>query len=250
MALGRSSADLGDWDAAMQYFEHALAVLSDHKAVGLVLNALGIVSEYRGDCTSAEAHYIASLKVVRDQDSPCDEAVVLMNLASVYGTMGLWDRSLALLKRSLAIRIEHHDRLGMGSTLCNLAIVHGQQGDLSESVACASEALEACQQTGNWVRANEIRLVRSEAHFRGGRYTDALADAEAVLSVSCDGRWPYLEILARYQRSKVSAAEEGTAAGKPEEALSDLGGIRTFRDRLLECFLTSRASIGRVSAHP
>jgi tetratricopeptide (TPR) repeat protein len=187
LLLGRSSADLGDWDAGERRFERAREIfsrLANWRAVALAHNSLGVLAEYRGDPSAAEEQYRTSLEIIREHGESSDEAVVLLNSGSVLGTIGRWGEAREALERSLAIRRTFSDSFGIASALLHLTIVHSVQGAPDEALRCADEALTWCRGAGDQVAEHAILLARSEVYRRSKRQANAMSDAQAAWAIA------------------------------------------------------------------
>jgi predicted ATPase len=153
--------------------------LGDAAGRGTILNALGVVCQFRRELDRAEKFLRESCELRQGSD----RAKTLNSLGTVYQTLGRWLEAKRCHEESLALSREFHDLSEEAKSLNNLGPVYGYLGDLK----AAQEALELSlntwrfklgdprgeadalnglgviyQRRENWVRAHEEFTRRLE----------------------------------------------------------------------------------------
>ncbi len=134
---GGLSAIQSDYDAAVQYFERALALFREigHKK-GIVdcYCYIGNVYNNRGSYTEALKWYIDSLKLLEELNDRDATAVSYNNIGIIYGKQGNYPDALQNFYSSLHIREQIGDKHGLASSYNNIGLVHKFQGDYIEAL--------------------------------------------------------------------------------------------------------------------
>jgi len=161
--LGLIARRQGNYDAARQWYEKALALLqnqtvySNDEAYALVqaLNGLGTVQRQQGNFERATESYERALSLSRERGNRRGEADVLNSLGVTMYYQHDFGRALAYHKQTLQIRREFGDRAGVGTSLYNIAATSLDMGDYSLALEFFSEALTIQQAVGNrWEEVN------------------------------------------------------------------------------------------------
>lgn len=108
---------------------------------------------------------------------PAVRAELLDVLGRVYGNLGRHDQSVALLRRSAALRADTlPDRSGLAATLAQLGDVHRDARAFDTAVVVYRHALDEAQRTGDAELAASLRLGMAHAWVQ----KDAIDSAEVA----------------------------------------------------------------------
>ena len=186
----------------------------EDRLAAMTAQNLGVIANIRGEFDTALRHYEASLAAYRALGLPSDVCVALNNLGLLYTHLQQWDRARATYAEALQIadvlgnvstRImievnaaeslvaqsslrearEVCDRAMSLSRMAQDARAHGELykvygiiarelGDLADSEAFLTHALEIAEQRQNLLLLAEITKEKAELHHRQGRNRDTL----------------------------------------------------------------------------
>jgi DNA-binding CsgD family transcriptional regulator len=150
-ALGNLLGDIGEYEAAWQQHEAALALrreLDDAAGIADVLNNLGLIAAWRGDYQAAVALHTESLEIRRGLGDPFRLALSLSNLSDVMLAQGAFDRAKELQVEALAQRERAQDVTGTAYGMYNLGEIARLRGDLVAAARHLGESLRRFAELG------------------------------------------------------------------------------------------------------
>ncbi|HVR99777.1 MAG TPA: CHAT domain-containing protein, partial [Thermoanaerobaculia bacterium] len=236
-ALGRVAGDTGAAAAQRQALALArrLGLLYEE---GKALNNLGLALHAQGELRAALDEFRQALEVfVRTGEQGFWKANVLLNLATVYGSLGEPDAALASTREVLALQRGLGDRKGEARTLNNLGVLSYKLGDLGAALEAYEPALALARELGD--RLQEAALLHNlgTAYYGLGDYERALGRFEQALSIRRDAGATKgevrTEIAIAHTRFRLGetapALDVGRRAAEAASAAADREGERLAR---------------------
>jgi tetratricopeptide (TPR) repeat protein len=150
--LGLSYQDKGDWERAIAYYEHSLALkekVGDEYGMAPTFHDLGLVYQYKGDLDKAIEYHERSLAIVEKIGDEVGMSRVFNSLGDVYQAKGEWERAIACYEHSLAIREKVGDEQGMATTFNSLGGVYRARGDWERAIAYYKRSLAIWEKVGD-----------------------------------------------------------------------------------------------------
>ncbi|MCB0063980.1 MAG: tetratricopeptide repeat protein [Caldilineaceae bacterium] len=152
LKLGRIYEVIGQWHAAREHVEQALASaeqLDDRRQQAWCETAMGELFRKQGHYEEA-AHWLEQARVTFETLSDrAGVGQVLHYQGTLADQQGNYQRARALYHESLQIRRTLGDKRAIGSLLSNLGIVARRQGDLALAQSLYAESLEIRRTLGD-----------------------------------------------------------------------------------------------------
>ncbi len=131
--IGSIYQDQGDWPAAEDAYQQALAAGTDAHTRALILNNLGNLALVRDDLATAEQHYSEARELLRDHDK-CNFAAATHGLAAVLLNRGRLQESQDMQVECLAVFQSLGDMHGVGSAVGGIATAQLYAGHYREAI--------------------------------------------------------------------------------------------------------------------
>jgi non-specific serine/threonine protein kinase len=150
--LASVNSETGDYQAAVQTYEEALAALRDkhdHRATAMALGELSLALLYQDEPDRAEESCQESIAMYHLTNNRQGLAGSLTDLAIILLARQEYDQANELCAESLAIRRALGDKGGCAHTLMVLAWVATAQGQIPQAVAACKESLSIREATGD-----------------------------------------------------------------------------------------------------
>ena len=103
---------------------------------------IGYYEGNNGNYKKSIAQYQLCADIFKEINLPQDEAIILSNIGSIYDEMGDIQSCLDYYDRSLKIKKEIGDSVGLGSSYNNIGYIHAEQGNHEKAFEYHSKALE------------------------------------------------------------------------------------------------------------
>jgi tetratricopeptide (TPR) repeat protein len=132
-----------------------------------------------GDLENAELYYSRALSLARKAKDRSSESTELNNLATVFSSRGLYDKSLKYYREALALE---DSEAGRAPVYGNIAAVEVDAGRARASIPWFEKAIAAHERAGDYQRAATTRLNFGEAYRQLGDH----ARSEKLLSEGLD----------------------------------------------------------------
>lgn len=134
--LGLIAIDEDNTDAAQQFLEDALKLITDndHASRGIVLHNLARLASRRGNIEEAQQLYKEALSHRRVAGDVRGEAETLSNLGVLAQKVGNHAEARRLYRESLALRHDLRDRFGIAIVLNNLGEIAELDGALETAI--------------------------------------------------------------------------------------------------------------------
>jgi DNA-binding SARP family transcriptional activator len=180
---------------------------------------LGRAALLSGDHALAVSQMTECLDVARSEGWTMPEAIVLLNLSSVYVAERRWGEAREALEASLRVRREWDDVAGLSVVLPALARVEFELGHVSRALELFEEGQQACQTAGNDVDGWYVVFARSVVWLTTGSARLALRDAAAAMRACGPGRDYEISCTLRLLAAAFAAAgKTGLAADYRQRA--------------------------------
>ncbi|WP_293332880.1 tetratricopeptide repeat protein [Microcoleus sp. CAWBG58] len=149
-SLARSQAELGEIDAAKNYYQQALdeCPSADETQKASILHNLAIIYANLGEIDRVIALYHESLELKEKIGDVKGKAASLHQLAGIYANLGEIDQAIALYQESLELQEKIGDVPGKAATFHNLAGIYANQGDVEKAIAFYQQSLELKEKIG------------------------------------------------------------------------------------------------------
>ncbi len=185
--LGLARTALGDTSGAAAAQRQALALqrrLGHLYEEGKALNNLGLALHTQGDLREALGFYQQALEVFeRIGEQGFWKANVLLNLATVYSSLGEPEAALASTRQVLDLQRALGDRRGEARTLNNLGVFYFNLGDFGAALEAYGPALALERDLGDRLREAAILHNFGTAYYGMGDYERALGYFEQALAI-------------------------------------------------------------------
>jgi tetratricopeptide (TPR) repeat protein len=142
----------GEWERAIEYYEHSLAILEkvgDEHGMATTFNNLGLVYQAKGEWDRAIECYERSLAITQEMGDGYAVARIFNNLGEVYRVKGEWERAMEYYERSLAIREKVGDEHGMAATFNNVGSVYQAKGEWERAIEYYERSLAIMEKVGD-----------------------------------------------------------------------------------------------------
>jgi tetratricopeptide (TPR) repeat protein len=151
-SLGIASQVLGEYDAALAYYEGAVetaATAGDHAAHARYIGNLGRLYRNLGWMDRAIASSQQALDAAIEAGDRAAEAGCRDRLGLAYTFVGRLDEAQALLDEAIAMNRELGERGSEGAALCNRGLVLRIRGQVDDAVRDLEESLDIAREVGD-----------------------------------------------------------------------------------------------------
>ncbi len=150
IVLGAIHDSVGDYQLALQSYEHATAAFGTERSANRAnaLYQIGITYKNLGQYSEALRHYSEALDIYRQLNDLGNQAVVLGNTGVLYGTMGDDERGIEYNQAALTLARKVKDRRGETIGLLNLADSYWRLGNRERAVQALEEDLALARSIG------------------------------------------------------------------------------------------------------
>ena len=152
LALGKLGRLRGDYTAALQWLEAALAAwaaLDNPAGLSRAFRETGLVYYRKGDYSAAWLHLEQSLSLAQSMGNKPDTALAIHDLGTVARLRGDYETARRLYTRGLAMQRELGNKQGLANELNNMGLMHHDQGDYAAAQASYEESLALQRELGN-----------------------------------------------------------------------------------------------------
>jgi len=177
----------GPFQAALPYFEAALAIaqdIGDRRGTGEALNNMGFTYDRLGQYQAASAYYERALTLTREVGDRPLEGRILNNMGLTYRRLGNYQEALAYYERALLIMQALGDRSSEEITLNNIGGIYDRLGEYPQALNYYERSLALAQALGDrqseGISLNNIGSIYELL----GQYEQALAYYEQFLAIA------------------------------------------------------------------
>jgi tetratricopeptide (TPR) repeat protein len=151
--LGLCNADLSNFTEAISYYQMALdiyAKTNDEEGIALQKQNIGVIYFQVGQLDKALKNYLDAASTLENMEKPTLNILAnnYVNLAIIYHRLGEIVKSITYYRKAAKIYEKCNDRLGIGESYTNLAVVYFDI-NLDSSYIYHLAALNIYRETGN-----------------------------------------------------------------------------------------------------
>ncbi len=182
---------------------------------GMLLAGIGSVFLRAGEYDKALEYYLHSLAIVEKLDKLKEVAVALLNIGLVYKNSGEPEIAREYITQSLAVRDAIQDEFNKTVGLTNLASVLSQLGRHEEAIVYAEQCRAICTASGDKRVLSYALLAIGQALVGLGRWKEAIDQFLEGLAVCRDIQYSKVEIEIGIELGttfeRIGRVEEGLA---------------------------------------
>ncbi len=193
----------GDITKALEYNSRSLKIkeeIGDKFGIAFSLNSIAIILEIQGEYPKALEYLIRSLKLQEEIGDKEGMAQSLNNIGAIYNVQGDpsvksskedakkagWLKALEYYERSIKLYEELGNKKGMATTLSNIGVIYGKQGDTKKELEYYSESLKIRESIG-YKKGIAMSLFNFGATYLKQRnYSEALKYALKSMKISSE----------------------------------------------------------------
>ncbi len=238
--IGAAYTSTHDWQAAIEYYELALAAAGNLRDIGFLermYNDIGLVELEAEHLTASFGYFQKALALAEVRHEPAVIARIENNIGSALVGLGETESAEAHLGRSLEICDAIGLEVGRSHVLCSLAELEMERGRLDQARRHAAQALALTERVGETLtEAFACQLLGRIAEMAGDR-TSADASFQRAIGLLAGQDAPH-----RLMECHLTYAEVLESRGNFKDALSH------SREALMlaQPHLRSHPSVGRV----
>lgn len=175
--MGIGNDILGFTDSAIGYYDKALYLLGrypevDYDSVGLLVNK-GVAYYYAGDLGRALEYYLIAEQTAIRAGKEQRLSYLLNNLGIVYRLMEDYEDAIYVYERSLKIKTENNDLMGMANTEHNIGMAYVHQGMPDEALEHLQRSKDLYLALGESYEASTVDQSLGIGYFEQGEYEKA-----------------------------------------------------------------------------
>lgn len=151
-SLGRTSNQLGDFEAGLKYYEEALRWSTDaglDRLTASTLYGMGMNYYGRGDFPKALLQYEQALGLYRKLNNLDAIPITLSAMGNIYYDQGLYTKALQHHIEALTANQELNNQFGIASNYSNIANVYFIQDNYTKALEYQTESLHMHEAIGN-----------------------------------------------------------------------------------------------------
>lgn len=246
---------MGRYDDARAFLEESLAIaraLGNDRAVGSILQPLGVAAAAQGEFAAARTYLEEALVLAQRHDDKRQLASALSALGQLLRVQGQPEKAQPLYEQVVALLREVGDAEAAGAGLLNLAMVAVIQGNMPAASAMVGEALDAARETQSrpvLQSAFEVAAGLAAQRREWARAARFYGAAEAQSSRTGVRRDPADEafLAPRIELTRAALGDEAFAAEKQRgRTLGDADAVGALREWLQQPATTTPADAATV----
>jgi tetratricopeptide (TPR) repeat protein len=185
-ALGDHLHKRGSDGEALTWLERSKSdfeALDDIKAVGKVIEVMGIIYDLLGDDSRAFAYHQQRLAIAIKLGDRHGVSQAFGNIGLVYWRLGNYERAESFYERQFQVAQGLDDRRGMGRALSHQGMVYYEQGDYARALTCYNQALEIAIQVGDRLARGYVTGHVGRVYHEQGDYVRAMEQYTGQLNI-------------------------------------------------------------------
>ena len=186
--LGNIFTDLGDFEQAVDFHLKALKIgksISNQDEIGVTYTNLGNIEVYKKNYDEALNYYLKANEILSSFDRlKLQLATNFHNLGIVYFYKNDFEKSYNYYIESRKIREEVTDRVGLGQTISNIALLHEKNGEEDKAMAEADNAISIQKSINDRAGLFNSMIIKSRLLFRKKNETEADELMEAASKIA------------------------------------------------------------------
>jgi tetratricopeptide (TPR) repeat protein len=113
------------------------------------LNNIGAIYKSKGNISEALEYYQKSLKIKEEMGNKLGVAGTLNNIGTIYKSQGNISRAMEYYQKSLQIKLEIGDKEGVATLLNNIGFIYADRGDIPRALEHLQKSLKIREEIGN-----------------------------------------------------------------------------------------------------
>jgi CHAT domain-containing protein/tetratricopeptide (TPR) repeat protein len=188
IVLGAIHDSVGDYQLALQSYEHATAAFGTERSANRAnaLYEIGITYKNLGQYSEALRHYSEALDIYKQLNDLGNQAVVLGNTGVLYGTLGDDERGVEYNQAALALARQVKDRRGETIGLLNLADSYWRLGKRERAIEALEQDLALARSIGARTETALALKNLGDIHSVAGETTRAREYYDEALRIQRD----------------------------------------------------------------
>jgi tetratricopeptide (TPR) repeat protein len=150
----------------------------------LALNNVGVYYNIEGNYDKALEYFERSLKIREDMADKMGITESLNNIGLIYNTMGDITKALDYYGRSLKLKERIADKEGIATLLNNIAVIYYRQGDLINSLEYHKKSLKISESLGDKTSVGESLSNIAIIFQKEGKFNEALDYCNKSLKIA------------------------------------------------------------------
>ncbi len=140
----------GNWDKAMEFYEHAKNQKEDRKIKAEGMIKYAEILYRKGNVKEALPFYEEAYEFTKNTGSlKKEEARAINDIGLVYHFIGETDKALIKYNEALNIRLRIIDNEGLAASFCNIGTIYDTKGDLEKALKYHEKSLKLEEEIGN-----------------------------------------------------------------------------------------------------
>lgn len=182
LPLGAAFEEVGLWSSAMEYYHKALVIAQDNNMQGDIARVYNNIGAayYPTDIEKSKEYINKSLKINSELDDKRELFINYNNLAAVNVKQGNYSEALDYALQALQMVNEKNNADMYHSMQCNIGSLYLQKGDLYLAISYISRAKEFFKSRNNYSELVTIYALLIEAYEKSGIYAKALECANEI----------------------------------------------------------------------
>ena len=174
--LGNVSIRLGKYSEALEYLNNALKYFKySGNKIGEAnqYNSLSMVYESINDSVNHEKYLLLAAEIYEQIGAKVQYSTVLINLSALEENRGNNLKALALAEKSLAIKREYNDQIGILPLLLNMSILYNKEKKYEASSGALDEVMSISLKEGDLFHQAEAMIKRAGLYRITGKTEQA-----------------------------------------------------------------------------
>ena len=188
-SLGTLALDhQGDTNAALDYYQRALAILEAESprptvVIARVTANIGSLYSDRGDNARALQQYRRSLRMLGADQEPVTRAVMLQDMAWIYESQDDDVRALDYARRALALAERVGDKAEAANAYATIGHTEVKRGHYEKGLAAYRKSLSLLEEIGVRREIAYTLTMIGDVQLRLRRYADAVATLQRAVEI-------------------------------------------------------------------
>ncbi len=174
--LGNVSIRLGKYKEALEYLNNALKYFKyNGNKIGEAnqYNSLSMVYESINDSVNHEKYLLLAAEIYDQIGAKVQYSTVLINLSALEEKRGNNKKALVLAEKSLEIKREYNDQIGILPLLINMSILYNKEKDYDASSRALDEVLSIAKKEGDLFHRAEPMIKKAGLYRPTGKSEQA-----------------------------------------------------------------------------
>lgn len=174
--LGNVSIRLGKYKEALEYLNNALKYFKyNGNKIGEAnqYNSLSMVYESINDSVNHEKYLLLAAEIYDQIGAKVQYSTVLINLSALEEKRGNNKKALVLAEKSLEIKREYNDQIGILPLLINMSILYNKEKNYDASSRALDEVLSIAKKEGDLFYQAEAMIKKAGLYRRTGKVEQA-----------------------------------------------------------------------------